>query len=709
MHVQRVVSSGAQALGDGGLEDGRQCGGLGAGADLDLASPAGHGDLRGDHTVVARRRRHVQQQGAIHLTLRDIVHVVEGEIPLHGLGIHAVGVHHRVALPGVAHPLPDRRELVARHGRTLHEHGRQVEGHVEVEDIQRVLDRHLQEERVRRLRAREQLPRNHRQRGLGRRARRDVGHDELLRGREAEGVLVDLNREAVERHRGGVREGHVKLHLPALAHDGRHGGEAGLARLSCLRRLKDRHLREGHRPRRGAARGGAAVEVEQIQGTTSAPSAAAPVAGPVLQLVAHRLAPLVAVLLVVLVLGDDVGLRGGRRGGGHAGHELVLGLVVDAAHHGEILAQFVQEALLDDLRVVTDRRLVAENHTLRGFGVGGEQPPIDVAAVPDVVVIRLLCGELEHLGDHVLSLLGLLQKELHDAGEQLQLHHRGLVVEVVEEGIQDLINLVDALGILSQDPNHRGLGLRLVQFLQVVAERFEHLLVPRRVLAEDVLDDDTGLLHDVVHLRLDQLQQHGDGPLASALELHGDAADGAHGLPHEVYIDARGVLLEFQQDLFEVLFRDEHHHDVHLLQLDVHRVVVLAEEHLDVRGEDAGALLDDEANVPQDDILDLRLAREQGDQRRVQLLGQGAERLCVVDVLHAREDDLDGRQHHRGVGVRQPRGDALGDGLRIARARGHVDGEGVQDENLAPLVALVEGRQELGDRGFVFQVQQVLS
>mmetsp|Transcript_61831 Transcript_61831/g.177333 ORF Transcript_61831/g.177333 Transcript_61831/m.177333 type:complete len:368 (+) Transcript_61831:225-1328(+) len=351
MHVYTGGSARrAQALDHRGLEEGRERRSLRARADLDLTPGAGHGHLCGDGQIVACRRGHVQQQGVVDLPLGDVVHVVEGEISLGGLRIHAsVDTNRRRALLGIPDALPELRELIARHRGTLDEHCRQVERYIQVEDIQRVLDCDLQEERVRRLRAREQLPRNHRQRGLGRRARRDVGHDELLRGREAEGVLVDLNREAVERHRGGVREGHVKLHLPALAHDGRHGGEAGLARLSCLRRLKDRHLREGHRPRRGAARGGAAVEVEQIQGTASAPSAAAPVAGPVLQLVAHRLAPLVAVLLVVLVLGDDVGLRGGRRGGGHAGHELVLGLVVDAAHHGEVLAQFVQEALLDDL------------------------------------------------------------------------------------------------------------------------------------------------------------------------------------------------------------------------------------------------------------------------------------------------------------------------------------------------------------------------
>mmetsp|Transcript_61830 Transcript_61830/g.177325 ORF Transcript_61830/g.177325 Transcript_61830/m.177325 type:complete len:728 (+) Transcript_61830:225-2408(+) len=711
MHVYTGGSARrAQALDHRGLEEGRERRSLRARADLDLTPGAGHGHLCGDGQIVACRRGHVQQQGVVDLPLGDVVHVVEGEISLGGLRIHAsVDTNRRRALLGIPDALPELRELIARHRGTLDEHCRQVERYIQVEDIQRVLDCDLQEERVRRLGARQELAGQQGQGRLGRRARCDVRHRHLLPRSQSEGVLVDLDRESVQRHRRRVGEGEVELDLTTLPIHRSHDTEACLAGLPSLRGVEDGHLRRRRRARQATARGFVrAAQIQEVEGAAAAADAA-PVVAPSVQLLLHLLSPFVALFVVVLFVLGRAAAHGGGRRGAQARDELVRGLVVDAAHHGELCHKLVQGAPLDRLRVVADRGLVAENHILGRLGVGREQPPIDVAAVPDVVVIRLLCGELEHLGDHVLSLLGLLQKELHDAGEQLQLHHRGLVVEVVEEGIQDLINLVDALGILSQDPNHRGLGLRLVQFLQVVAERFEHLLVPRRVLAENVLDDDTGLLHDVVHLRLDQLQQHGDGPLAGALELHGDAADGAHGLPHEVYIDARGVLLEFQQDLFEVLLRDEHYHDVHLLQLDIHRVVVLAEEHLDVRGEDARTLLDDEANVPQDDILDLRLAREQGDQRRVQLLGQGAERLCVVDVLHAREDDLDGRQHHRGVGVRQPRGDALGDGLRIARARGHVHGEGVQDEDLAPLVALVEGRQELGDRGFVFQVQQVLS
>lgn len=41
--------------------------------------------------------------------------------------------------------------------------------------------------------------------------------------------------------------------------------------------------------------------------------------------------------------------------------------------------------------------------------------------------------------------------------------------------------------------------------------------------------------------------------------------------------------------------------------------------------------------------------------------------------------------------------DPLGDALSIVGAAGLIGRQGVQDEDLAPLVALVQGRQQLGD------------
>ena len=142
------------------------------------------------------------------------------------------------------------------------------------------------------------------------------------------------------------------------------------------------------------------------------------------------------------------------------------------------------------------------------------------------------------------------------------------------------ISIVDTLGILSDNPDHGSLGLRLVQGLKIGAQGGNDALVPVGVLAEDVLDDDDGLLHNVVDLGLDKVEEHLDAALGSLLELDGAASDGAHGLAHELDIDFCRILLELHQHLLDVAFGCEHDHDLELLHLHVDRVVVLAEEHL---------------------------------------------------------------------------------------------------------------------------------
>mmetsp|Transcript_26227 Transcript_26227/g.55615 ORF Transcript_26227/g.55615 Transcript_26227/m.55615 type:complete len:290 (-) Transcript_26227:1023-1892(-) len=287
----------------------------------------------------------------------------------------------------------------------------------------------------------------------------------------------------------------------------------------------------------------------------------------------------------------------------------------------------------------------------RRLRVCGQQSPIDVTPITDVVVVGLLCGVLQHLRNHVLRRLGLLQEQLHYACEELHLNHCRLIMEVAEEGVEKLVDVIDPLRILAENPDHRCLRLGFVKHLQAVTQGRQDLLVARRIFPEDVLNHDSGLLHDIVHLRLDELEEDADGAFASTLELHGHTADGAHRLPHEVHIHAGGILLELEEYLLEVFLGDEHHHDVDLLQLHVDGIVVLAEEHLHIRREDARALLHDQPNVPQGDILDLRLAREERHQRRIQLLGEHTEHLGVVDVLHAPQDNLDGRKNHRRVCV----------------------------------------------------------
>ena len=111
-----------------------------------------------------------------------------------------------------------------------------------------------------------------------------------------------------------------------------------------------------------------------------------------------------------------------------------------------------------------------ETYLLGGGRVGGEESPIDEAAVSEVRVVAVLGGEGEDLLHQLLRVGRLLQEEFDDAGEKLQLHLRVLVLERVEEALEELVGVVDPLRVLADDPHHGRLGLWLVQGVKVLAQ-----------------------------------------------------------------------------------------------------------------------------------------------------------------------------------------------------------------------------------------------
>jgi hypothetical protein len=109
---------------------------------------------------------------------------------------------------------------------------------------------------------------------------------------------------------------------------------------------------------------------------------------------------------------------------------------------------------------------------------------------------------------------------------------------------------------------------------------------------------------------------------------------------------------------------------------------------------------DEQGDVAERDVRDLRLGRQQRDERRPDLLVEGGLQGRVVQGVRRSDQDLDGRQDDRRVGVLQARGDAFGEGFRRGRGgRRMVGGEGVQYEDLAPLRALVQGAHQRGGGG----------
>ena len=98
--------------------------------------------------------------------------------------------------------------------------------------------------------------------------------------------------------------------------------------------------------------------------------------------------------------------------------------------------------------------------------------------------------------------------------------------------------------------------------------------------------------------------------------LDGASTDGANGLADKVNIDFRGVLLQLGKNLLNVGLADKTDHDIQLLKLDIDGVIVLDEEDLDVVGQDLRALLDNQVDIAEGNVLDLGLRRKQRDCER---------------------------------------------------------------------------------------------
>jgi len=119
--------------------------------------------------------------------------------------------------------------------------------------------------------------------------------------------------------------------------------------------------------------------------------------------------------------------------------------VVDAGQAGDVADQLVQQGRLDQVGLLGDERLLRQNNFLSSGRVRGEQTPVNEASVAEIWILAVLRGERQDLLDQLLGVRGSLEEQLDDAGEQLELDLAVLVVEVVEEGLEQLVCVVDPL------------------------------------------------------------------------------------------------------------------------------------------------------------------------------------------------------------------------------------------------------------------------
>lgn len=71
-------------------------------------------------------------------------------------------------------------------------------------------------------------------------------------------------------------------------------------------------------------------------------------------------------------------------------HEGAGRFVIDRGQRPDVADQLVQERRLDQIRLFGDEGFLRQHHLLGSHGVGGEQAPVDVAAVPQVGVVGVL-------------------------------------------------------------------------------------------------------------------------------------------------------------------------------------------------------------------------------------------------------------------------------------------------------------------------------
>lgn len=243
------------------------------------------------------------------------------------------------------------------------------------------------------------------------------------------------------------------------------------------------------------------------------------------------------------------------------------GLVVNGGQGTNVEEEVLEDGGVNVVKgALGGEGLLRENHSLGPHGIGGKQAPVNESAVPEIRVVNRLCSPLENLLDELLGAVWAVEEELHHGGQQGKLHIGGLVKERVQEGGEELVGIVNAVGVVTDDPNHGGLCVRLVQGVEILAEGSDDGLVPVGVLPEDVLerekrrkkdqkvktkqsrsskhdsqkiylDHHDGLLDDIVHLGLDELQKDLNAAVRGPLNLDCADADGTHGLADKVNID----------------------------------------------------------------------------------------------------------------------------------------------------------------------------
>ena len=330
-------------------------------------------------------------------------------------------------------------------------------------------------------------------------SKRRVEHNLLLDRAKTKRVLVQLDSKAGQRDgRSNILEGQLELdsilHLAETAHNVnaarliggtnlRHDG-LGLIRVAAAEDVAEATGSSGRLGLLTDAHSTHIKEIDTASGTAGSSD--------------------VILILILFLLLFFVFLINGAGEVGHgatsANNECFRGLVVDGTEGCNLADKDIEQMRLELVSIILDDRLVTKNNELCSLGIRRQKTPVDETKVTEIGIVGLLGGEIEDALDHVLSILGILEEALHGGREQPKLNGRVLLLECLQEAIEKLVGIVNALGILANDPDHTGLGLRLIERVQVITEGRDDGLVSVRVTTEDILDNNDALLNDVIDL-----------------------------------------------------------------------------------------------------------------------------------------------------------------------------------------------------------------
>lgn len=188
---------------------------------------------------------------------------------------------------------------------------------------------------------------------------------------------------------------------------------------------------------------------------------------------------------------------------------------------------------------------MAHDDLAGGGRVRGQQAPVHVTSVAEVGVVCLLGAPLEDLRDELLALGWSLDEELDGCGEESQLNFDSLVVESSQIILQEAVRVLNAIRVLSNDPDDSGLCFGLVQVVYVLDDMPNDAFVLVGILAEDVANDDSSFLDNVGNFGADELEEAVDALSSCGLDFNGELSDGTNGLAHEMNVNFCGVPMSF--------------------------------------------------------------------------------------------------------------------------------------------------------------------